>query len=404
MIPAILAAGAIAGIATNVMGMMASAGDKAKAQAAMQAAVDAINQVGAPPDVAQQIILEKFQSAGILTPEIEQTITQGVSQVSKITENEATKQKQLSALDIIAQRAGGGLTAEDKAAINQAKQQVEQQAQGQQEQIKQEMQQRGMGGSGAELAARLSGSQAQTSRLSSAADQIAAQASANALNAAGQEGSLAGNIRGQDFGVAQAKASAADVVNQFNTQNAIARQQRNVASENQAQAANLGNAQNISNANVSGQNAEYQRQKQAQEWMYNASLDKARALGGALTGQAGSAMANAKDTQQGYANIGSGLNSMGSAFGGGAAGKFDGGYVEGGEVVKGDSPKNDTVPEMLSAHEIVLPKSVTEARDAPEKAKKFVENVIKEKESNHGSILSGLVHLHKRLQELEKRK
>lgn len=55
----------------------------------------------------------------------------------------------------------------------------------------------------------------------------------------------------------------------------------------------------------------------------------------------------------------------GKAFGGEIAG-----YAKG-----GDHPSNDTVPAMLSPGEIVLPRSITKADDAPEKAKAFVEAI-----------------------------
>lgn len=51
--------------------------------------------------------------------------------------------------------------------------------------------------------------------------------------------------------------------------------------------------------------------------------------------------------------------------------------VPGDAKVKGNSLKNDRVPAMLSPKEIILPRSVTMHPDAPEKAKKFVEAVLK---------------------------
>lgn len=52
-----------------------------------------------------------------------------------------------------------------------------------------------------------------------------------------------------------------------------------------------------------------------------------------------------------------------------------GGYVPGAGIGM-DSPANDTVPAMLSPKEIVLPRSVTLAEDAPERAKAFVEAIL----------------------------
>lgn len=64
----------------------------------------------------------------------------------------------------------------------------------------------------------------------------------------------------------------------------------------------------------------------------------------------------------------------------------DGGAVGGRAKVAGDSEKNDTQPAMLSPEEIVLPRSITMAPDAPEKAKEFVEALLKKQghgNSNH---------------------
>ena len=56
-----------------------------------------------------------------------------------------------------------------------------------------------------------------------------------------------------------------------------------------------------------------------------------------------------------------------------------GGPVPGHEVVKGDSTKNDNVPAMLSAGEIVIPKSIVESENAEEKAAEFVRNELAKK-------------------------
>lgn len=60
-----------------------------------------------------------------------------------------------------------------------------------------------------------------------------------------------------------------------------------------------------------------------------------------------------------------------------------GGSVSGMAKVAGDSLKNDTQPAMLSPKEIVLPRSITMAPDAPEKAKAFVEAILRKQ--GHGN-------------------
>lgn len=63
-----------------------------------------------------------------------------------------------------------------------------------------------------------------------------------------------------------------------------------------------------------------------------------------------------------------------------------GGRVPGQARVSGDSLKNDTQPAMLSPGEIVLPRHITQSKDAPEMAKQFVMAVLKKQghgNSNH---------------------
>lgn len=82
-----------------------------------------------------------------------------------------------------------------------------------------------------------------------------------------------------------------------------------------------------------------------------------------------------------------------------------GGPVPGKAQVKGDSAKNDTVPTVLSPKEIVVPRSITMAKDAPEKAAEFVAK-LKGKEAGggakqYGKILEKHRHLKKKMAELD---
>lgn len=57
-----------------------------------------------------------------------------------------------------------------------------------------------------------------------------------------------------------------------------------------------------------------------------------------------------------------------------------GGKVPGKASVAGDSYANDTVPAIVSPGEIVLPRSVTQAKDAPKKAAAFVQAILAKKQ------------------------
>jgi len=102
---------------------------------------------------------------------------------------------------------------------------------------------------------------------------------------------------------------------------------------------------------------------------------------------------------------------VGSLIGAGAAagtaaatGKAHGGsigkhLVPGKAKFKGDTRSNDTVPALLSPGEIVLPRTVAQAEDAPEKAKKFVDAIKKQKRPSPKAFAQALA----RLNELEAR-
>lgn len=101
---------------------------------------------------------------------------------------------------------------------------------------------------------------------------------------------------------------------------------------------------------------------------------------------------------------------------GGSIDMRTGGGIPGKAAVKGDSPKNDTVPVMASPQEIMLPRSVTTAKDAPEEAKRFVQALIEKEKAkgaqklakggqvhpaHFGAVLEAQANLHKRLKALE---
>jgi hypothetical protein len=76
-----------------------------------------------------------------------------------------------------------------------------------------------------------------------------------------------------------------------------------------------------------------------------------------------------------------------------------GAEVRGRAKFLGDTRANDTVPAMLSPGEIVLPRTVAQDKDAPEKAKKFVEAIKKQKRPSPKAFMQAM----SRLAELESR-
>jgi hypothetical protein len=126
-------------------------------------------------------------------------------------------------------------------------------------------------------------------------------------------------------------------VNQFNTQQAIARQTRNVGASNQAQAANLATQQQIADYNTQAANQELLRQNQAKQQEWLDSMYKNQAIAAAQQGQAGQFNKSAAGTAQGWQNIGAGLGGIGNAYANYAAKQKASG---GGTGDSGDSASN----------------------------------------------------------------
>ena len=275
------------------------------------------------PDISKPLVLDQYRQAGVLTPAMEQQINMGVSQASQVKANPALQAAQNQALQQMAQRSTTGLTASDRAAFNQLQSQVGAQEQGQIGQIMQNQQATtgGQGTQGASLAAKLAASQGGINNESNIASQLASNANQNALVATGQYGNMASQMNQQQFGQQTEAAKAADAFRQFDVQNQVNQQARNIQSQNQAQQYNLNNSQNIGNANVSQANQEQynQLQRQAQQWgmQYQAATGQAAAAnnyGNTLSGMAGA-------TQQAGANLGAGLGGAAGAAGSYAANK-----------------------------------------------------------------------------------
>lgn len=204
--------------------------------------------------------------------------------------------------------------------------------------------------------------------------------------------------------------------------NQSAQNQANIALNSQGQAANvlgtMGNQdlqQQQNNIGLLGTSGGLQNQQN--------STNVQNTLGtNALNSQAELANQSAGNAITG--GLISGIAGAGASFLGkpaaAIAGKAHGGPIEGSAPVPGDSPKNDTVPAMLSPKEIVLPRSVTMSEDAPEKAKAFVtallghKNKAKEKpkanmseggeapKAGYGKVLAMHKELAQKLAQIEK--
>lgn len=308
--------GGVASLAGSLISNSTANNAQEAAAAATQKAVDAINAVGASPDLAKQIFLQQFKSAGILTPEVEQNINTHFQQIAGPSSQVTGAQSDV--LNKLAQQSAGGLTPQDRLALAQIQQQGAKQNQAAQGAIMQNLAERGLTGrgtSGAEIAQRLMSQQNSANNENMQGLQIGANSAQEALQALAAEGGQANTMNQQQFGQNAANANIANEQNRFNTQNQIAAQQRNVANQNAAKQYNLANTQQLSNANVSNANAEAQREVQAQQQMYQNAMNHAGQIANAYTGQANNLINAGKDKAGAQAGLFGGLASTAAGVG-----------------------------------------------------------------------------------------
>lgn len=298
----------------GIIGAQQSQADRNAANAAAQAAYAQIQQVGAPPDAWANIILQQFKQAGVYSPQLEQQVQLGVTQAQNVQANPALQNAQMNALNQLSQFANTGNTAQTQAQLNQAEQQVGAATQGQLQGIRQNMQSRGLSGSGSELAQQLSAAQGGANLLSNQGLQAAANNQQASMQGNTQAGAMAGQMNQQQYQQALQRAQSADQRNLYNTQEQQAVSNANAGLSNQAQQQNLATAQQLSNANTAQNNQLTQQQAQAlnNQWQQQLQLQQAKA--GALLGQSGQYNTQAGQTAGLYQGIGSGVGSGAGAI------------------------------------------------------------------------------------------
>lgn len=215
-------------------------------------------------------------------PRLAETVLQKDSEMQGITGDPRLKEAQLAALAELQGIAdAGGMNAADEANLSKILSQAAQADKGRRDAILQNMQRRGMGGSGAELLAQLDSSQASTDRSAQQGLDIAAMAEQRALDALMRSGELGGSIRAQDFSEDAQKAAAQDAINRFNASATNQGNQFNTSAENNMnmfnatndlsnQQFNIRNAMDVNKYNVGTTNNAAYANRDAQQNVNNA--------------------------------------------------------------------------------------------------------------------------------------
>lgn len=309
-------AAAAAPIIGGLFGNSAAEEDAKRARELQKAALEIMNGVRVPTVEEQKVFYEMLQSQGKLTPEMEQTFQQADSEMKKVKSDPRLRDAQLNAL-LKLQEIGNeqGLDPESRAQLERVKSEVATQERGNREAIMQNMAQRGVSGSGMELAAQLQSSQGAANRSSLASFDIAAEARKRALEAIMQSGNLSGNIRSQDFGEQSEVAQAQDAINKFNTANRQDVTGRNTNRTNEAQAGNLAERQRIADSNVAARNEQEQHNKSLAQQKFDNDYRKAAGAAGQYESAADRDAAEADRKRKMWTGIGQGVGQGVAAYG-----------------------------------------------------------------------------------------
>jgi len=286
-----------------------------KGGAQFDRALAELQKLGIPTVEAQRIILESPELVGELVPELEGFAEQlDPSAMEGVAAPEELKAAQMGALNtLLAQSEAGGLTPEDEAELNDIMREAAGVGQSRDAAILQNMAERGVAGSGMELATRLKSSQDAQQQAAKQAEARAAMAFANKQSALDKIANLSGQMRTQDVGEQTQKAQAADLINQFNLQQRAGQTQRDLDRKNQAQATNLANKQSIANTATNTRNMQEQYNKELLQQQYQNQVQKAGGAASAMQAK-GNLLQNQAQSQQAGFNqmVGGGMQIAGA--------------------------------------------------------------------------------------------
>lgn len=267
------------------------------------------------PDIEKmKLNLAQYGNAGNLSPEMVQLITQGDTSLTNVSVDPRLRASQQSALSGVEELANRGMNASDLAGFELARRNAAGEAQAKQNQILQGMQQRGQGGSGAELLASLQNAQSGSDRLQQAQLEEAQARQQARQQALMQQSQMASNLRGQDYGEQSNLANARDQIARFNATNAQNVNQTNTGASNQAQQFNLTNAQNLRNMNTELGNKQQIHNQNLNQTDFENKMKIAGAKSGAYGVAADASSKEAASTAGMWAGVGQGAAGMVSAY------------------------------------------------------------------------------------------
>lgn len=305
--------GGLAALGSGIAGAISNASAADRAAMLQEKGMKEWFNLNIPDPRERELALQKFVQAGELHPALEQSVKTEESKFNGITQDPHLRESRMRSLAALEQQSYGGEQVQDAAARQKALIESGASNRGHQLAITGDLARRGQLGSGLELAARQNAAQAEGDRLANNSLDIEAQRRQRMLQAMEGAGSLAGNIQGQDFDMAAAKAKANDAINMFNTQNLIGMNQRNIDRGNDATKYNLSTKQDVANRNVGLNNYQQEYNKNLLQQDFENRAKRAAGLSGQYGQQAQQVTQQGQNAAKMWGGVASGA---GNAIGG----------------------------------------------------------------------------------------
>ena len=308
--------------------------------------------------------------------------TQGNSALEGLEADPRFSAAELKSLEMLEQMSDEGLTATDRADLAKIQGGANRNLRGQMGAIKQNMQSRGISGSGLDIMSQQNAAQSAAERQAYSDLEVAAQGQSRRERATMDLGALGSQLSQQDYNREAQKAMAQDAISRFNTQNTNRANEVNQTTQQGIANKNVGltnqQATDAYKARMGALGIQFDARSGNNKLDYDQKVDKynREALAAQQSNEAGAGQMGALGSVigAGIGAYGSGGNpaaiTAGSQLGGqaGQAMYAHGGKIPG-ETNGVDSYADDTVGIMVQPGEIVIPETVA---TSPEASAEFV--------------------------------
>lgn len=282
----------------EAIGMTDKAGQAARA-ALLQQSMDELQDISLPE--LERIQGTEWQEDLAYDPLEAQQV--GSTAFDDIYVDPRLQSDQYAALDSLSNLAeSGGMNAQDEANLARIQNQTAMADKGRRAAIQQQMQQRGMGGSGLELLQQLQSNQAATNRQAQQGLDVAGMGQDRALQAIQMGAGMAGQMGRQQFGQQAQQAQASDALNRFN---AGLRTDANQFNTQNRMAADKFNIQGRQGAAESANAADTYNKTELPQKNYDNQMDKWTAGAQARGHQVGMNAANSAENTKANAEVAS---------------------------------------------------------------------------------------------------